>query len=60
MGVLVGGEHAEGAVGPVVVVVDVPVADDGLGFEQGVESFDVEEFVAGAGVEGLAPGVLPW
>ena len=31
-----------------------------LGFEQGVESFDVEEFVARVGVKGLAPGAPPW
>jgi len=33
-------------VGPVLVVVDSPVFDEGLGFEQRVEHPAVEQFVA--------------
>ncbi len=36
-GELVGGEVAVGAVGPVVVVVVVPVFDEDLGFQEAVE-----------------------
>jgi hypothetical protein len=32
--------------GSVVVVLEPPVVDQELGFEQGVERFEVEEFVA--------------
>ncbi len=52
-------EHAETRVGPIVVVVDAPVADDDLGFEERIESFAVEQFVAGATVERFDPRVLP-
>ena len=36
---------------PASVVVDAPVADHDLGFEERIESFAVEQFVAGAAVE---------
>ena len=53
------GEVAVGGVGSVVVVVDAPVADDHLGFEEAVELPQVEQFVAEAAVERFDPGVLP-
>ena len=59
LGELGGGEVAVGAVGSVVVVVDAPVLDEDLGFEEAVELPAVEELVAEPAVEGLDPGVLP-
>ena len=59
LGELAGGEVAVGAVGSVLVVVDAPVVDEHLGFEEGVELAAVEELVAQPAVEGLDPGVLP-
>ena len=59
-GELVGGEVAVGAVGSVLVVVDAPVLDEHLGFEEVVEPPAVEELVAEPAVERLDPGVLPW
>jgi hypothetical protein len=53
------GEPAVRAVRPVDVVVDPPVLEDHLGFEQGVEALAVEELVTEAPVERLDPGVLP-
>jgi len=41
------------------VVVDPPVLDQHLGFEQGVEAVTVEELVTEPAVERLDPGVLP-
>jgi len=58
-GELAGGEVAVGAVGSVVVVVDAPVLDEDLGFEQVVELPAVEELLAEPAVERLDPGVLP-
>ncbi len=46
LGELVGGEAAVGAVGSVHVVVDAPVFDEDLGFDEVVELPAVEEFVA--------------
>lgn len=57
--VLGGGEHPEGGVGSVVVVLLSPVGDEDLGFEEGVELLDGEELVAHSGGVGLDPGVLP-
>src|SRR4051812_20525257 len=48
--VLGGGEHAEDRVGSVVIILDAPVGDAGLRFEQRV---------APAGAVGLDPAVLP-
>ena len=59
LGELGGGEVAVGAVGSVLVVVDAPVLDEHLGFEEVVELPAVEELVAEPAVEGLDPGVLP-
>jgi hypothetical protein len=39
-------EPAVSAVGPVDVVVDSPVLEEDLGFEQGVEALSVQVFVA--------------
>ena len=58
-GELGGGEVAVGAVGSVLVVVDPPVFDEHLGFEEAVEVPAVEELVAEPAVERLDPGVLP-
>ncbi len=58
-GELDGGEFAVGGVGTVVVVVDAPVFDEDLGFEEGIEVAAVEELVTETAVEGLDPGVLP-
>jgi hypothetical protein len=41
------------------VVVDSPVLDEDLGFEEGIEAVPVEEFVTQATVERFDPGVLP-
>jgi hypothetical protein len=41
-------EHAERAVGSVVVVFVAPVRDENLGFGERVELFDREQFVAHA------------
>jgi hypothetical protein len=41
------------------VVVDPPVGDEDLSFEQGVELFDGQQLVAYAAAVGLDPGVLP-
>ena len=41
------------------VVVDSPVLDEHLGFEEGIEAVPVEEFVTEPAVEGFDPGVLP-
>ena len=41
------------------VVVLAPVFDDDDGFGEAAELLDVEQFVAGAAVEGLHVGVLP-
>ncbi len=60
LGELVGGEVAVGGVGSVLVVVDAPVADEDLGFEERVELPEVEQLVSEPAVEGLDPGVLPW
>jgi len=38
------------------IVVDSPVLDDDLGFEQALEQLAVQELVAGAAVERLDPG----
>ena len=46
VGELGGGEVAVGGVGPVLVVVDAPVPDEDLGFEEAVELPEVEQFVA--------------
>ena len=46
LGELAGGEVAVGAVGSVVVVVDAPVLDEHLGFEEAVEVPAVEQLVA--------------
>jgi hypothetical protein len=43
----------------VVVAVLAPVLDDDDGFGEAAELFEVEQLVAGAGVEGLHVGVLP-
>jgi hypothetical protein len=43
----------------VVVVFVPPVVEEELGFEEGVEGLEVEEFVAEVAVEGLDLGVLP-
>jgi hypothetical protein len=51
-------QHAQGGVGLVGVVVVSPVGDEYLGFEQGVELLDGEEFVAHAAAIGLYPGRL--
>ena len=59
LGELVGCEVAVGAVRSVRVVVDAPVLDEDLGFEQVVELLAVEVLVAEAAVERLDPGVLP-
>jgi hypothetical protein len=59
VGVLGGGEAAEGGVGPVGVVLDPPGFDNDLGLEQGSELLDVEQFVAGAAVERLHERVPP-
>jgi hypothetical protein len=58
------GEHirrlvAERRVGAVGVVVLAPVFDDDDGFGEAAELLEVEEFVAGAAVEGFDVGVLP-
>lgn len=53
------GEQPERGVWPVGVVVDTPVLDEDLGFEQAVEVPAVEEFVAEPAVGRLDPGVLP-
>src|SRR6516225_7323116 len=45
--------------GSVVVVLVPPVVEEELGFEQGVERLQVEEFAAEVAVEGLDVGVLP-
>lgn len=55
LGELGWGEVAVGAVGSVVVVVDAPVLDEDLGFEEAVEGPAVEELVAEAAVERLDP-----
>jgi hypothetical protein len=46
-------------VGSVVVVLLLPVVDEDLGFVEGVEGFQVEEFAAEVAVEGLDVRVLP-
>jgi hypothetical protein len=43
---LAGSEVAMGAVGPVGVVVDPPVLDEHLGFEEAVEVPEVQQLVA--------------
>ena len=48
-----------GGVGTVLVVVDAPVSDEDLGFEEAVELPEVEQLVAEPAVERLDPGVLP-
>ena len=53
------GEVAVRAVGSVFVVVDAPVLDQDLGFEQVVELPAVQEFVAEPAVEAFDPRVLP-
>lgn len=53
------GTVSQGAVGSDVVVVATPFFDQDLGFAQGREEFDVEEFVAESGIEALAVSVLP-
>ena len=55
LGELVGGEVAVGGVRSVDVVVDPPVLDDHLGFEEAVEAPAVEELVAEAAVERFDP-----
>ena len=60
LGELAGGEVAVGAVGSVLVVVDAPVLDEHLGFEEVVELPAVEELVAEPAVERFDPRVLPW
>ncbi len=35
-----GGEHPQGGVGTVLVVLDAPVGDEDLGLEEGVELLD--------------------
>jgi hypothetical protein len=49
----------KGGVRAVGVVVDLPVPDENLGFEQGVELLDGQHRVADAAAVGLNPGVLP-
>ena len=58
-GELVGCEVAVRAVRSVGVVVDAPVLDEDLSFEQVVEVPAVEELVAEPAVEAFDPGVLP-
>jgi hypothetical protein len=53
LGELAGGEVAVGGVGTVLVVVDGPVSDEDLGFEEAVELPEVEQFVAEPAVERL-------
>src|ERR1700710_2834890 len=53
-------ELAVRAVRSVDVVVDAPVLDQDLSFEQVVEVPAVEELVAEPAVEAFDPGVLPW
>ncbi len=48
-----------GAVGSMHVVVDSPVLDEHLGFEEAVELPAVEQLVSQPAVERLDPGVLP-
>jgi hypothetical protein len=47
------------AMRPVDVVVDSPVLQEDLGFEQGVEALAVQGLVAETAVERLDPAVLP-
>ena len=47
------------AVRPVDVVVDSPVLEEDLCFEQGVETLAIQELIAESSVERLDPGVLP-
>ena len=54
-----GSEIAVGEVGTVLVVVDAPVADEDVSFEEAVELPRVEQLVAEPAVERLDPGVLP-
>ena len=53
LGELAGRELAVGAVGSVHVVVDSPVLDEHLGFEQAVEAPAVEQLVSQPAVERL-------
>ena len=53
------GEHPEGGVGTVVVVLLSPVGHEDLSLEQALELLDGEQFVAHPGAVGLDPGVLP-
>lgn len=53
------GEHPEGGVGTVVVVLVAPVGDEDLGLQESVELFDGQQLVAHAGAVGLDPRVLP-
>ena len=46
LGVVGGGQVAQGAVGPDGVVLDPPGFDQHLGFEQAAEGLDGEQFVA--------------
>ncbi len=50
---------AERHVGSVVVVFEAPVLDEDLGFEEGVEGFQLEELASQVPVEGLDVGILP-
>lgn len=44
---------------PVLVVVDMPVLDERVSLEEGVEDLAVEELVAKASLEGFDPGLVP-
>jgi hypothetical protein len=46
--------------GAVGVVLDPPVGDEDLGFEERVELLDSQQLVTDAAAVGLDPGVLPW
>src|SRR5438270_920953 len=59
LGVLGGGEPAQGRVGTVGVVLDPPVLDNDLSLAEIGEVLDVEQLVAYSTVEGLDEGVLP-
>ena len=52
-GKLVGAEPAVRTVWTVQVVVDSPVLDEHLGFEEGIEAVAVEEFITKPSVERL-------
>ena len=53
------GRVVEGLVGPVVVVLESPVFEQKLGFEEAVEAFHLEQLASQVAVEGLDERILP-